>query len=258
METRRFVVLVDLDDTLLPDLSAARAAVEATLHAVGVPRPPEIVQSVFDIARSHWRSGPHFERLRDLGISSWEALWADLALASVPQAAAWGQWYRGEVWGKVLRAAGVEADREDAARQFVRHRQALVRPFPGAAGFVERTAHDHEVWLITNGASRLQRLKLKLSGLEAHFARVFVSSEVGHAKPHPRFFQTVSDALTRDQSVCLVVGDSLDADVRPALARGWPAVHLSGALGDDGGGLWTCAGMIGDVVPPCAHGTDTF
>ncbi|MEU0208876.1 hypothetical protein [Streptomyces canus] len=39
------VVLVDLDDTLLPDRSAAWAAVEATLHAVGVPRPSETVQS---------------------------------------------------------------------------------------------------------------------------------------------------------------------------------------------------------------------
>jgi putative hydrolase of the HAD superfamily len=248
---------VDLDDTLLPDRSAAWAAVQATLHAVGVPRPSETVQSVFDIARSRWRSGPYFEQLKDLGISSWEALWADLTLASVPQAAAWGQRYRVEVWGEVLRTAGAgaDADREDAARQFVRHRQALVRPFPGAAAFVERMARDHEVWLITNGASRLQRLKLSLSGLERHVARVFVSSEVGHAKPHPRFFQAVSDALTCDQAVCLVVGDSLDGDVRPALARGWPAVHLCGDLdGDDR--PWTRVGVIGDVVPPCAHGAD--
>lgn len=255
METSRFVVLVDLDDTLLPDRSAAWAAVEGTLHAVGVARPSETVQSVFDVARSHWRSGPYFERLRDLGISSWEALWADLTLASVPQAATWGQRYRVEVWGEVLRTAGADADREDATRQFARHRQALVRPFPGAAGFVERMARNHEVWLITNGASRLQRLKLSLSGLEQHVARVFVSSEVGYAKPHPRFFQAVSDAFTRDQAVCLVVGDSLDGDGRPALARGWPAVHLCGDL-DDGDGLWTRVSVIGDVVPPCAHGPE--
>ncbi|WP_199548631.1 HAD family hydrolase [Streptomyces sp. N35] len=255
METGGFVVLVDLDDTLLPDWSAAWAAVEDTLHSVGVERPSEAVRSVFAAARSRWRSGPYFERLRDLGISSWEALWADLTLVSVPQAAVWGQRYRAEVWGEVLRTAGVDADREDAARQFVRHRQALVRPFPGAAGFVARMARDHEVWLITNGASRLQRLKLSLSGLEEHVARVFVSSEVGYAKPHPGFFQAVSDAFTRDQSVCLVVGDSLDKDVRPALARGWPAVHLCGDP-DDSDGPWTRVSVIGEVVPPCAHGPD--
>jgi HAD superfamily hydrolase (TIGR01549 family) len=254
VEACRFVVLVDLDDTLLPDRGAAWAAVESTLHAVGVARPSQSVQSVFDIARSRWRSGPYFEQLKVLGISSWEALWADLTLASLPQAAAWGKRYRVEVWDEVLRTAGTDADREDAAWRFVRHRQALVQPFPGAAAFVERMARDHEVWLITNGASRLQRLKLSLSGLEQHVARVFVSSEIGHAKPHPRYFQAVSDALTRDQAVCLVVGDSLDKDVRPALARGWPAVHLCGDLDDDG--PWTRVSVISDVVPPCAHGTD--
>ncbi|MBC9713767.1 HAD family hydrolase [Streptomyces sp. TRM66268-LWL] len=252
--TRRFVVLVDLDDTLLPDRSAAWEAVRATLHACGVPCPPQTVQSVFDVARSRWRSGPYFKELRDLGISSWEALWADLTLASVPRAAAWGLRYRAEVWGQVLRAAGADADREDAARQFVLRREALVRPFPGAAAFMERTAREHEVWLVTNGASRLQRLKLGRSGLERYVARVFVSSEVGHAKPHPRFYQVVSEALDRDRTVCLMVGDSLEGDVRPAVARGWPVVHLCDGP-DDGDRPWTRVGVIGDVVLPCAHGS---
>ncbi|WP_327309100.1 HAD-IA family hydrolase [Streptomyces sp. NBC_01298] len=145
------------------------------------------------------------------------------------------------------------ASGEDGARQFVRYRQALVRSFPGAAVFMERMACDHEVWLITNGASRLQRLKVSLSGLDQHVARMFVSSEVGYAKPHPRFLQAVSDALTRDQTVCLVVGDSLDGDVLSALGRGWPAVHLCGDL-DDGDGTRTRVSVIGDVVSPCAHG----
>ncbi|NGN65516.1 HAD family hydrolase [Streptomyces sp. A7024] len=239
---------MDLDDTLIPDRSAAWAAVEATLHSLGVARASERVQSVFDIARSCWRAGPYFESLKGLGISSWEALWADLTLASVPEAGGWGLRYRLEVWGDVLRTAGAvaEADREDAARQFVRHRQELVRCLPGAAEFVERMARDHEVWLMTNGASRLQRLKLSLSGLDQYVARVFVSSEVGHAKPHPRFFEAVSDALLDDQAVCLVVGDSLDGDVRPALDRGWPAVHLP----------CTRVSLIGDVVPPCSHRAD--
>lgn len=110
------------------------------------------------------------------------------------------------------------------------------------------------MWLITNGASQLQRLKLRLSGLAGYFARVFISSEVGAAKPHPRFFRAVSDLLLSDQAVCAVVGDSYTADVRPAIERGWPAVHIFrvDACTDDGPSL-PHVQAIGGFSLSCVH-----
>lgn len=256
MRASRFVVLLDLDDTLIPDRQAARAAVARTLQAIGLPTTPAAVQRVFDVARRRWRSGPYYVRLRDLGVSSWEALWADLMSPAVPQAAAWGRHFREQVWSDVLQAvrASSAADPAEASRLFVQHRRELVRPFPEAVKVVDRFARDHEVWLITNGASRLQQLKIRLSGLEDRFARVFISSDVGYAKPHSRFFRAVSDAIGSDKAVCLVVGDSFTADVRPAAERGWPAVHVCGAdvCTNDSPHLAHVRG-IGEVLLPCAH-----
>lgn len=232
------VVLIDLDDTLVADRAAAREAVARTLRAVGHGGGPDQVDRILAAARRHWRNGPFHARLRDLGVSSWEGLWADLTLPALPGAGAWGRAYRERVWAEAALPAGRRA--ADAAAEFVRVREALVRPLPGAADAVARFGRAHELWLVTNGAARLQRRKLRLSGLDRYVARVFVSAELGHAKPHPAFFRAVVAALD-GRSVCALVGDSPAHDLRPAADHGWPAVDVAGR-------------GIGGVELPCGHG----
>jgi FMN phosphatase YigB (HAD superfamily) len=268
------VVVLDLDDTLVPERAAAPEAVARTLTGVGAEATPSAVQRVFDVARARWQAGPYYEPLRDLGVSSWEALWADFEGSAVPEGAiAWGAEFRTSVWAE---AGSGLARGEDAARLFVRHRRGLVRPFPGVRAALERLGSGHELWVATNGASRLQRLKLRLSGLEDCFARVFVSGEVGVAKPGDGFFAALVEALGDDRAVCALVGDSLRADIGPAVVRGWPAVHVCGEDGEacaDGGGERGMArgagafpklegqpgavahvASVGDAALMCAHG----
>ncbi len=81
-------------------------------------------------------------------------------------------------------------------------------------------AQGWRMGLITNGLSRVQRPRLRLSGLDAYFDFAVISDEVGCAKPQAEFFEhafrQITPALQRrplPQEV-LVIGDSLEADIK--------------------------------------------
>ena len=64
----------------------------------------------------------------------------------------------------------------------------------------------------------------------------FVSSDLGFAKPHRSFFQTIESRLSVSPSVLTLVGDDVEADYRGAASAGWRSVLLdrSGECGDGG------------------------
>ena len=64
-------VLLDLDDTLVPDGGAFLTAAAALADDLGAP--PELATAVRRAARAAWRSGPHFAWFQTIGVSSWKA-----------------------------------------------------------------------------------------------------------------------------------------------------------------------------------------
>ncbi|MGC7588939.1 pyrimidine 5'-nucleotidase [Bisgaard Taxon 46] len=68
--------------------------------------------------------------------------------------------------------------------------------------------------IITNGFTRLQKLRLEKTGLTDCFQFVTISEEVGIAKPDPRIFEySLELAKVKDRSQVLMVGDNLDSDI---------------------------------------------
>jgi putative hydrolase of the HAD superfamily len=90
--------------------------------------------------------------------------------------------------------------------------------------------------LLTNGPSDGQRVKLEASGLLKAFDHLFISEEIGAAKPSREAFARVARALGVSPAECLMVGDALDVDIVGARAAGMQAIHLRrGALEDASG-----------------------
>lgn len=82
-----------------------------------------------------------------------------------------------------------------------------------AAGFIQIA--------VTNGTAKAQRKKLKNSGLDQIFDRVFISEEVGAEKPDVRFFKTVfSECRICNPSQVLIIGDSLTSDMQGGINAG--------------------------------------
>jgi putative hydrolase of the HAD superfamily len=83
----------------------------------------------------------------------------------------------------------------------------------------------HVLGVVTNGASCLQRDKLRASGLGDYFEAVVVSADVGVAKPDASVFQRALAALSAERAV--MVGDSVEKDVHGAVAAGLGAVWVN-------------------------------
>lgn len=86
--------------------------------------------------------------------------------------------------------------------------------------------------IITNGSSETQRSKIKAASLDKVFAPacIWISAEVGTAKPQRAIFQTASVALGVSPEQCLFIGDREREDKAGALAAGMHARLVKSVL----------------------------
>ena len=98
---------------------------------------------------------------------------------------------------------------------------------PGAVDFLGKIKGKYSLSIITNGIARVQRERIRRTGTESFYDSIFISQEIGFAKPAPRFFSHVLSVLDADRSSCLVIGDSLTSDIKGASDAAIDSVYLS-------------------------------
>lgn len=70
-----------------------------------------------------------------------------------------------------------------------------------------------DIYPVTNGVYNTQIKRLKKSGLNKYFKQIFVSEKIGFQKPKKEFFDYVFETLKCKKEDCLLLGDSLTADI---------------------------------------------
>lgn len=130
---------------------------------------------------------------------------------------------------EVLADYGITA--EDAAvvarERFVEDRFRGLALFEEAIEVVATISEVAAVGLVTNGPTAIQRAKIQMFQLEAHFPVIVVSEEVGYWKPDPRIFAIALERSGHDPAEAIYVGDSADHDVPGARAAGMRAVWVN-------------------------------
>jgi FMN phosphatase YigB (HAD superfamily) len=218
------VVLVDLDDTLIPGVCARDRSVLHVLRQFGAR---EDVETALAVVREEWRASGLREVAELAGVSSWEALWTGFSEAvegsDVLEA---GTRFQDAVWRSLV--PGVP--REKASSAFRSVREMSVVPFRWVPSALASCAEACTLWCVTNGSGWLRRRKLSLAGLAEIFPVVAISGDVGAEKADSRFCSHVAELLDRkgDKAVA-VVGDSGHSD--GALAHGLGARFVSVVLG---------------------------
>src|SRR6185437_7193692 len=115
-------LLLDLDDTLIPDYAGFLAAVDDCAAALGGPSGMGAV--LHARARVLWGQAPDAAALEMRDMSSWEALWAPFPVGTEE----WADAFRLGAWHQALAEHGVD-DRELAerlAKAYREHRHARV------------------------------------------------------------------------------------------------------------------------------------
>lgn len=94
----------------------------------------------------------------------------------------------------------------------------------GAHDALDRFDDGARLGVLTNGVAAVQRQKLERHDLFERFDAFLPSYEVGAHKPSPDIFEAARERLPADEHV--YVGDSLEADIRPAREAGFLPIHV--------------------------------
>lgn len=197
-------VLLDLDDTLVDQASAAAEAVVAWAATLGVTGEPEEL-----VARWEALSEPHYARWQAREITFTEQRRARVR--------------------ELARHLDLTEDAaaDEAFAGYLERYRAGWRPFDDAVPTLERLRADGlRLGVLTNGDEDQQRDKLDRTGLTDHVDVLIASSTLPFGKPHPLAYSAAVERLGVRPEEVLMVGDSLDKDVRGALAAGLRAVLL--------------------------------
>lgn len=86
-----------------------------------------------------------------------------------------------------------------------------------------------QLGIITNGPLEHQRNKIKQLGIEKWIPteNIFISSEVGIAKPDVEIFELVEEKLNVNKSDIYYIGDSYPNDIIAAKEAGWKTIWVN-------------------------------
>ena len=118
-----------------------------------------------------------------------------------------------------------------ALRAYYAYSESLWRPVPGLHETLGRlTASGYKLAMISNASDEgnVQRL-IDGANLRPYFDPIIVSAAVGVRKPSPRIFEMVLEQWRLPASECVMVGDTLEADILGAQVAGlhnvWITAH---------------------------------
>jgi HAD superfamily hydrolase (TIGR01549 family) len=112
----------------------------------------------------------------------------------------------------------------DWSHEIANDSAALCRPFGDVHAFLQMVP---QAGLITNGDKDFQRAKLEAASIAPdRFVPLIASMDVGVAKPSPSLYTLAAVKAGLPVSRCVMIGDSYESDVQPALAAGFARAAL--------------------------------
>lgn len=199
-------LLFDLDHTLLDFDQAETKALVALFEHYHVADIPTLMTNYRQINRAMWRQ-----------LETGDIEKATLVNTRFQEAFA---------------TIGRQEDGKVLAQDYERYLAQQGQTYEGALELLaDLQQNGYRLFAATNGIAAIQKGRLAASGLAPYFEQVFISEEIGAAKPSPLFFEKIAEAIVDyqvDQAV--MIGDSLTADIPGGKQAGLKTiwVNLSG------------------------------
>jgi len=140
----------------------------------------------------------------------------------------WGQYMQGEISKETLRSVRFIKTLESLGvkdvqlgttmgQHYIDKSPYQTTLFPNTIETLENLKEKgYKMHIITNGFKEVQYIKLDKSKLAPFFDIVIVSEEFGKNKPHPSIFKHAIERANTSFDKSLMIGDSLEADLRGA------------------------------------------
>jgi 2-haloacid dehalogenase len=188
-------LLFDADDTLFDYPRAEAKALAWTFEEVGLSYLPEYLPVYHKYNRQVWQA---FEEGR---LGSLELRTKRFAL--------------------LFDEVGIDLDAGKFSPRYLKNLARGSDLLPGAAETLEAVSKGHHIGLVTNGLADVQRPRLEKSSIHPFIEKVFISEEMGAAKPEPAYFDIAFKEMGHpSKNEVLIIGDSLTSDMAGGIRYG--------------------------------------
>lgn len=197
------LVLIDLDDTLTDSTPAERNCFRMTCEKEGIPYSDEFYDT--------------FNKI------SWEK-WYEYEAGLKTQAQVLRE--RFHVLFEIIGKTPEEGER--FGEEYAEALRTKTPLLPHAKEVLETLSERTVIGLATNGVSSTQNRRLDVLGIRPYIKYVFISEDMAMRKPEKAYFDmALQEAGVTDRSRCIMIGDSLQADIAGANNAGIPCVWFN-------------------------------
>lgn len=193
----RYSYLVfDLDDTLFDYKKAQRHALKNSLEYVGIKYDSEIQQAFSAYNDALWRMHERGEITQErLAVRRFEQLLSHFKYQNI--------------------------DAQHLQTIYVERLSQAAFLLGGAKEICEFLCKKFPLAIATNGMPFVQHNRLRKSGISGYFQHIFISEEVGAAKPSRKFFEFALEKMgIKNPETALMIGDSLSSDITGGMQVG--------------------------------------
>ena len=197
-------VFLDLDDTLFDFQRGERKAIKATFDELGIAHDDSTVARYVEINLDCWRALERGEMNKEqVLVGRFERLFDELNISASP----------------------TEAQRI--------YEQLLSREHDFIPGAVELLSDfdksgKYRLFMATNGIPEVQNPRIDAAGIRAYFDGIFISEEIGYAKPSKKYFELCFGRIEGfERKETVIVGDSLSSDILGGINSGIRTVHFN-------------------------------
>jgi len=177
----------------------------------------------------------HKHELKELGLNSAAVfietytrnnheLWANYHLGRISK-----DQLRGTRFKKTFIELGCSPDMIPSAFEddYLRICPTKTNLFPQAIEILSYLHKKYDLHLISNGFKESTEIKISKTGLGVYFKTIVISEVVGINKPDKAIFAHAINGAGALKHESLMIGDSLEADVRGAMAFGMNAIYFN-------------------------------
>jgi len=150
----------------------------------------------------------------------------------------WAEYHLGKITKEVLRSErfrktflelGVNPDLvpPQFEEDYVRISPTKTNLFEGSEKVLAYLQQKYTLHIISNGFKETTLTKMRLSNLNPYFENVIISEDVGVNKPDKRVFEYALNKAGAWKEESIMIGDSLEADIRGAQDFGMQAIFFN-------------------------------
>jgi putative hydrolase of the HAD superfamily len=177
----------------------------------------------------------HKYQLKDLGLSSADGF---IEVYTKNNHQLWADYHVGKISKHVLRSTrfsktfiemglSPEVIPADFENDYVLICPTKTNLFPYAHETLSYLQNKYALHIISNGFKESTELKIGNTGLAKYFNTIFISEVIGFNKPDRAIFEHALNTAQAITSESLMIGDSIEADIRGAQDFGMKAIYFN-------------------------------